>query len=181
MTLAYRSLVKLVVLAAAESDADGSRRPSRWRSGPLGSKAERDPRGPTAWPWSLSEAPPKAPIPLRLTIQIRAELMWDSSTGGAAIRALTKVDVNVDTPAVFKLVPMPLLEAIVRRATRIVLDALLEVFLQNLAADYERWASDAGYRASRAALSPTPDAAVSRPAAAALRSVEQQAGGGWLL
>ena len=129
----------------------------------------------------LPGAAQSADIPLRLTIQIRAELMWDSSTGGAAIRARTKVDVNVDTPAVFKLVPMPLLEAIVRRATRIVLDALLEVFLQNLAADYERWASDAGYRASRAALSPTPAAAVSRPAAAAPRSVEQQAGGGWLL
>ena len=58
--------------------------------------------------------------------------------------------------------------------------ATIKVFLQNLAADYERWASDAGYRASRAALSPTPAAAGSRPVEQQ-RSVEQQAGGGWLL
>ena len=57
----YRSLVKLVVPAAVESDADGSRRPSRWRSGPLGFKAEHGPRGPTAWPWSLSESPRRRP------------------------------------------------------------------------------------------------------------------------
>ena len=137
--------------------------------------------GPQRGPGASPRRRPKRRFHWRLTFQIRAELMWDSSAGGAAIRAHTKVDVNVDTPAVFKLVPMPLLEAIVRRATRIVLDALLEVFLQNLAADYERWASDAGYRASRAALSPTPAAAVSQLAAAAPRPVEQQTGGGWLL
>jgi hypothetical protein len=33
---------------------------------------------------------------------------------------------------------------------------LLEVFVRNLAADYERWATDADYRASRAALSSAP-------------------------
>ena len=113
--------------------------------------------------------PPQTPIPLPLTIQVRAELMWDSSTDRAAIRSRTTVAVNVDTPAVFKLVPTPLLEAIVSRATRAVLDTLLEVFLRNVAADYVRWASDAGYRASRTALSLTPIAAVSGSIATAPR------------
>ena len=125
--------------------------------------------------------PPQTPIPLPLTIQVRAELMWDASTDRAAIRSRTTVAVNVDTPAVFKLVPTPLLEAIVSRATRAVLDTLLEVFLRNLAVDYVRWASDAGYRASRAALSLTPIAAVSGSIATAPRPLVEQPGVGWLL
>ena len=99
----------------------------------------------------------------RFSFNVRAELTWDSAPSRAVIRSRTAVEVDVDTPRIFKLVPMPVLEAIVTRATRVVLEALLEVFLRNLAADYARWATDSGYRESRAALS----SAAPRPIAAA--------------
>ena len=43
-----------------------------------------------------------------------------------------------------------LLSAIATAAMRLVLDALQQVFVRNLAKDYERWVTDEGYRASRA-------------------------------
>jgi hypothetical protein len=55
-----------------------------------------------------------------------------------------------ETPKLFALVPRRLLEAIATAAMRLVLDALQQVFVRNLAKDYERWVTDAGYRASRA-------------------------------
>ena len=127
----------------------------------------------------VSPPRPRHETRLRLAIQIRAELMWERAAICARTKVEPnphpnphpdpdphpnrnpnrgpnpnpnpdQVDVHVDTPALFKLVPMPLLEvwwrpnpspsplplpnptpnpleAIVRRATRVVLDALLEV------------------------------------------------------
>jgi hypothetical protein len=47
--------------------------------------------------------------------------------------------------------------------------ALLPLFMQKLADDYQRWAGDAAYRARRAAVQPTPAAAAPPAAAAAVR------------
>ena len=60
------------------------------------------------------------------------------------------IEVDVETPKLFALVPRRLLEAIATAAMRLVLDALQQVFVRNLAKDYERWVTDEGYRASRA-------------------------------
>ena len=89
----------------------------------------------------------------RFDFRLRTTLTWDSAV---KIHSSTQIEVDVETPQLFALVPRPLLVAIASTAMRIVLDALLEVFLRNLAADYERWATDADYRASRAALSSAP-------------------------
>ena len=66
------------------------------------------------------------------------------------IRSSSEIEVDVETPKLFALVPRRLLEAIATAAMRLVLDALQQVFVRNLAKDYERWVTDEGYRASRA-------------------------------
>lgn len=90
----------------------------------------------------------------RFDFSVKLRMTWDSSADssarGGSISADTHLDVDVDTPPVFALVPRPLLEAIASGATSLVLDSLQRVFLKNLAADYTRWATDAAYRRARA-------------------------------
>ena len=91
----------------------------------------------------------------RFTFQVRMQLTWDDD-GSASNRdvrpcmlADTRVEVDVDTPPLFALVPRRLLEGIASGAMTVVLDTLQRAFLRNLAADYTRWATDARYRESR--------------------------------
>ena len=95
----------------------------------------------------------------RFDFRVRTVFTWadgavggaaDGAAGGAEIRSSSKIEVDVETPKLFALMPRPLLEAIATAAMRIVLDALQQVFVRNLAEDYERWVTDAGYRATRA-------------------------------
>ena len=68
---------------------------------------------------------------------------WPLSLGGAARSA--SIDSRVAGSADCKRS-----KAIATAAMRLVLDALQQVFVRNLAKDYERWVTDEGYRASRA-------------------------------
>ena len=95
----------------------------------------------------------------RFDFRVRTVFTWtDGAAGGAAggaeipceIRSSSEIEVDVETPKLFALVPRRLLEAIATAAMRLVLDALQQVFVRNLAKDYERWVTDEGYRASRA-------------------------------
>jgi hypothetical protein len=75
-------------------------------------------------------------------------LTWDA---GAApcMSADSRIEVDVETPGLFRLLPRSLLQAIVSAATAVVLDSLLKAFLRNLAADHGRWSTDAAYRDAR--------------------------------
>lgn len=91
----------------------------------------------------------------RFEFRVRTVFTWadgaaDGAAGGAEIRSSSEIEVDVETPKLFALVPRRLLEAIATAAMRLVLDALQQVFVRNLATDYERWVTDADYRASRA-------------------------------
>ena len=66
------------------------------------------------------------------------------------MRADTTIEVDVATPPLFAWIPRPVLEGIATGATTLVLDSLQRSFLRNLAKDYERWATDRGYREERA-------------------------------
>ena len=66
------------------------------------------------------------------------------------MRADTTIEVDVATPPLFAWIPRPVLEGIATGATTLVLDSLRRSFLRNLAKDYERWATDRGYREERA-------------------------------
>lgn len=84
---------------------------------------------------------------------INVRLKWDSAAASSKspprIYADVRLEVDVETPPPFRLVPRSLLETIVSGGTQVVLDALLKAFLTNLAADYGRWASSAQYREAR--------------------------------
>lgn len=84
----------------------------------------------------------------RFVFRVRTLLTWkDSET--PSMRADTSIDVDVDTPSLFALVPRVLLESIAGGAMSLVLRQLQGTFLQNLAADYAQWATDEQYRLSR--------------------------------
>jgi hypothetical protein len=82
---------------------------------------------------------------------IKVQLTWDSAA--PRIRAETQFELDVATPASGgqRLVPRRVRELTVEFATGLVLDALLKVFMRNLAEDYELWASDSQYREERRA------------------------------
>ena len=100
----------------------------------------------------------------RFDFRVRTAFTWKVvPPERAAILSTTNIEVDVDTPRLFALVPLALLEAIAGGAMRVVLDALQGEFLRNLASDYERWATDAEYRASRASPPPRSAGAPSAP------------------
>lgn len=72
--------------------------------------------------------------------------------GGGAIFSSTTIEVDVDPPGAFALVPRFVLEAVGNSVMAIALSRLQRPFVANLAADYARWATDEAYREARCAL-----------------------------
>ncbi|KAL7553710.1 hypothetical protein ACHAWF_017031 [Thalassiosira exigua] len=72
-----------------------------------------------------------------------------------SITAETQIDVNVDVPRPFSSLPKAALERTGNAAMRLSLRCIQRNFVDNLARDYHKWASDAEYRSYRASLSET--------------------------
>ena len=96
----------------------------------------------------------------RFRLRVATILEWRDAPRGAkpTICARTSIRVEVDPPAIFRGLPQPVVEASGNFAVRRALDVLQREFLTALAADYDRWATDASYREQRAALAERSDA-----------------------
>lgn len=71
--------------------------------------------------------------------------------GGDAIFSSTTIEVDVDPPGPFALMPRFVLEAVGNSVMALALTRLQTPFVANLAADYARWSSDEAYREERSA------------------------------
>ncbi|KAL9179472.1 hypothetical protein ACHAXT_008762 [Thalassiosira profunda] len=72
---------------------------------------------------------------------------------GCSITADTSIDVDVDVPPPFSRIPKRILERTGNAAMRLSLRYIQANFVNNLAADYAKWATDSAYRKYRASLS----------------------------
>ena len=83
-------------------------------------------------------------------------LTWSApaSQNGAAsagfIQADGALDVWCEVVPPFGVLPRPVLEGACNAVMRTLLDSLLPMFVEQLAADYAKWAADPAYRAMRA-------------------------------
>jgi len=80
---------------------------------------------------------------------INIYLTWKNEMGDRLITARAEIDVDLDPPGPFALVPKNIIEAVGNRALSIALDALLKDFMWNLGLDFDRWAADENYRKER--------------------------------
>jgi hypothetical protein len=81
-------------------------------------------------------------------------LTWEDGTPASspAITARSEIEVDLDPPGLFALVPRQILEAVGKRAIGITLGALQKNFMKSLGSDFERWSVDEEYRAQRKQL-----------------------------
>jgi len=83
------------------------------------------------------------------------DLKWEAGGAGGmgSIYADARLDVWCEQVPPFNLMPRPVLEGTCNAVLSATSSLLLPVFLRRLAADYQKWATDANYRESRAARS----------------------------
>ena len=82
----------------------------------------------------------------------RTSLVSVDATGRPSIFSSTTIEVDVDPPGPFALVPRWILEKVGNSVMALALSRLQTPFVANLAVDYERWATDEAYRIGRSAL-----------------------------
>ena len=83
-------------------------------------------------------------------MNIVSEFRWKDSTEKRAISSASDIYVEVDPPAPFKYFGKIILEKTGKLALSIALAQIENAFVQSLARDYERWATDVNYRVIRA-------------------------------
>ena len=83
----------------------------------------------------------------RFRFRVRTRFTWADAP--LAITSRSAIEVDVDPPGPFQLVPRRLLEATGNRVMSFAMNTLQAAFLRSLADDYARWASDAGYLEAR--------------------------------
>ena len=71
---------------------------------------------------------------------------------GPWMRAQSEIQIDVDPPGPFAIVPNKILEAVGNRAIQIALGALQKNFMKSLGNDFEKWAVDEEYRLKRQQL-----------------------------
>lgn len=97
----------------------------------------------------------------RFDFLIETELTWEDFAANKSARrgrkcsisAETIVDVDVDVPPPFSSLPQRVLRATGNAAMKLSLMFILDNFVENLAKDYGKWATDEKYRSYRASLS----------------------------
>jgi hypothetical protein len=93
-----------------------------------------------------------------LTVRFRTELSWTSSrtitekVSKGSITGIVFLEVMTHVIPPFNLIPRPVLEGTVNAILRGLIRTMLPFFLHRLAADYQRWATDAEYRAFRESM-----------------------------
>lgn len=83
-------------------------------------------------------------------MQIETKFKWVDNNEKKAILSSSQISVAVDPPAPFKFFPRKVLTSTGHLAMSIALRQIENAFVQSLAKDYERWATDAEYRLLRA-------------------------------
>jgi len=112
-------------------------------------------RGTTCFRWRSAGDDSLAGPPLRRTGPGGEEEEPSKMVVGKAredesvIAGWADIGVGVDPPGAFALLPQSFAEKVGDAVMRTTLKALQTVFLKGLGADYQRWASDAEYRAAR--------------------------------
>lgn len=87
--------------------------------------------------------------------QVKICLTWESTSGGSAASCITAesdIQVDLDPPGLFSLVPRKILAAVGTRAIGVTLGLLQKNFLVSLGSDFERWSVDEDYRLQRKQL-----------------------------
>eukprot|EP00747_Dinoflagellata_sp_TGD_P052344 gnl/TRDRNA2_/TRDRNA2_147848_c0_seq1.p1 gnl/TRDRNA2_/TRDRNA2_147848_c0~~gnl/TRDRNA2_/TRDRNA2_147848_c0_seq1.p1 ORF type:complete len:324 (+),score=42.08 gnl/TRDRNA2_/TRDRNA2_147848_c0_seq1:87-1058(+) len=82
----------------------------------------------------------------RFFFQIRTELTWRDQSVAKAIKARSQVEMWVNPPPPFNLIPAPLQEAGANTVFQLVLDALHQEFLKSLGDDVEKFQASKKYR-----------------------------------
>jgi|MDSY01.2.fsa_nt_gb hypothetical protein len=83
----------------------------------------------------------------KFRFQVQTVFTWDEH--GGHIRSDSKVIVEAEAVGPFSFMPRPILEATGCQVMRLAVDMIQGAFLKALGADWERFATDAAYRATR--------------------------------
>ena len=86
----------------------------------------------------------------RFSFRVRTRFTWADAP--LAITSRSSIEVDVDPPGPFRLVPRRLLEATGNGVMSFAMNTLQASFLRSLADDYARWAADEAYREARRRL-----------------------------
>ena len=83
-------------------------------------------------------------------MRIVSEFRWTDTSERRAISSASDIHVEVDPPPPFKYFGKTIMEKTGKLALSIALSQIENAFVQSLARDYERWATDKSYRITRA-------------------------------
>jgi Protein of unknown function (DUF1997) len=83
-------------------------------------------------------------------MEIETRFRWIDEPDRKSILSSSQIHVEVDPPAPFKYFPRRVLTSTGHLAMSIALRQIENAFVQSLAKDYERWATDKEYRLVRA-------------------------------
>lgn len=81
------------------------------------------------------------------------QFTWIDKPREKSIVSNSKILVYVDPPFIFKAFPKALLESTGNLVMQVALNGVERMFIKALSEDYQKWATDEGYRIMRAALS----------------------------
>ncbi len=76
----------------------------------------------------------------------------NDDTSSPSITAKSKIEIDLNPPGIFTIVPRKILELVGNQAIGITLGSLQKNFMTSLGDDFERWSVDAEYRAQRQKL-----------------------------
>jgi len=82
-------------------------------------------------------------------LDVKVAFSWKESGSQPTIMSEASIDVDVDVPMPFALIPKPVLETTGNAAFAITLNLMLNGFVEGLAQDYDRWGRDAQLRQQR--------------------------------